>query len=200
MYDDILLDIDRILSSYKRMGILISGGFDSTLLSYLLHAGRDRLDTKNTFEFFVIPRYDDSLVHATRIAKYIDTKFNKTDTVINIVGNPDLHHSEQIRSGVVDAVRRTDMDLLLTADTANPEHLPDGPIRMKSPNRRYYKPFINHTKDKIVGLGIQLNLTDIMEISHTCTESKMFRCKNCWQCRERFWAFQQNRYVDPGKM
>ncbi len=199
----ILEDIVRIVRTYKRIGISVSGGFDSTLLSYLVHDTRNMLGTENEIEFFTVPRYDDSVIHATRIIKYIDDTFNNSvPTKHTIVGNPDLHHSLQVDSGLREALACDRIDIVLAGENIVPpeDEVPGGPIRYRGKPVKLYKPFFDYTKDVIIQLAIDMNLIKVMEISHTCTESVSLRCNLCWQCRERAWAFMKCNYTDPGTM
>jgi 7-cyano-7-deazaguanine synthase in queuosine biosynthesis len=87
----------------------------------------------------------------------------------------------------------------LLGDTSNPPDLPDGPKRKQSYDDKFLQPMFDWTKKDTVALAIELGLTDLMKISHSCTERKISRCGHCWQCRERAWAFDQNQYIDPNQ-
>ena len=199
----ILEDIRRIVRIYRRIGISISGGFDSALLSYLIHDTRSMLGTENIIEFFTVPRYDDSVIHAQRIIKYLDNIFNNDiPSKHTLVGNPDLYHSLQVDSGLREMLEYNRIDIVLAGENIVPseDEVPGGPIRYRGKSIKLYKPFFDYTKDILVQLAIDMNLIDIMKITHTCTESKTLRCNMCWQCRERAWAFRQCNYTDPGTM
>ena len=202
MNHSIISDLEYILSTHKNIGLLVSGGFDSTLLTYLVHDLREKNQTNNAFEFFTVPRYDDSVIHAKRIIDYIDNKFNKIPTEWHIVGNPDLHFTQQVSSGISEALINFKFEVLLTGDNIVPpiDEVPGGPPRKRGDHPRLYKPFFDYTKDVMLQLCIDRGLTEIMEITHTCTESKTLRCNLCWQCRERAWAFKKCNYTDPGAM
>jgi 7-cyano-7-deazaguanine synthase in queuosine biosynthesis len=199
----IIAKIDSILLQNKTIGIFVSGGFDSTLLVYLMHTARDRLDSKNIFKFFVVPQHNQVVKHATRVINSIDEKFNIVPTELCFVGNPDLHHTEQVISGVRQLFSNMDtykVDMVLLGDTTNPDELPDGPIRIQSVYPRIYQPFYDYTKDAVVQICIDMSLDDVMTLTHTCTEQVDGRCNECWQCKERAWAFKQCNYTDPGTM
>lgn len=199
----ILDDIIRIVKTFNRIGISVSGGFDSALLSYLIFETRAELGTDNIVEFFTVPRYDDSVIHAKRIIDFIDGRFNiGAYSTHTIVGNPDIHHSLQVDSGLREMLACDRLDIILAGENIVPpeDEVPGGPIRYRGKPAKLYKPFFDYTKDVIIQLAIDKNLTEVMELSHTCTESKMYRCGNCWQCKERAWAFRQCNYTDPGTM
>lgn len=200
--DNIISDIDKLVCSYKNIGIFLSGGFDSAMLSYLAHESRLRLNTSTIFIFFTVPRYDDSVLHAKRIINFIDQTFNNQPTNHYILGNPTLHHSHQVSSGIRKAlIDHAYLDIIMTAGNKIPDEIPFGPYRHHpSVHPKLRKPFFNYTKDVIVQLCIYKNLQSIIDLSHTCTESPSIRCNNCWQCRERAWAFKKCNYRDSGIM
>lgn len=212
---NILSDIEEIMNKYQKIGLFVSGGLDSTLLAYLLHHIKLKNNLTNTFHFFVVPRPDDSVNHVKRIADYINKEFN-TNIPINIVGTGDVHHSKQVTSGIKEALEKYDCDIFLTSTTTNPpEKLPnyaygtfldadgtpyDGPKRVKSSHPKVYDIFWNYNKADTVKIIKDMNLTEIMNITHTCTGSKDIRCGRCWQCCERAWGFNQNNFIDTGTM
>jgi hypothetical protein len=202
MNTEILDSIDRIVNTKQRIGILISGGFDSALLSYLVYESCSKAKTENTIDFFTVPRYDDSVIHAERIIKYVTDKFsNAVPSKHTHVGNPDLHHTLQVKSGIKEVLKdHSYLNILLAGENITPAEVPGGPFRAGSKDPRLCLPFFKYTKDVIVQLAIDKNLIEIMKLSHTCTESKLLRCNMCWQCKERVWAFKKCNYADPGTM
>lgn len=212
----ILSDVEDILKKYHKIGLLVSGGLDSSLLAYLLHDIKYKTNGDNIFEFFVVPRPDDSVIHVNRVVDYIDNHFNQPKSTIHVVGTGDLHHSKQVTSGMKDAVMNYDCDIFLSSTTTNPPVLlpnyaygkfvePDGtpyngPIRKKSWHPKLIDIFWDYTKYDTVKIVKDMNLTDIMNLTHTCTGSNLLRCKICWQCCERAWAFKENNFIDTGTM
>ena len=214
--DSILNNLEAIVKNNRVVGISVSGGLDSTLLAYLLHNIKYKLDSDVRFMFFCVNRPDDSITHARRIVDYIDKQFNQHRSEIYIVGNGDLHHTEQVRSGMREAINQHHLDLLVTGVTKNPEELLpnydydkfkdadgtpyNGPVRVKPANPKFVNPFWDITKKETVKMIKDLNLIDIPRITHTCTGSKTTRCNRCWQCCERAWAFLENDFIDTGRM
>jgi hypothetical protein len=212
---NILLDVESILKKYHNIGVMVSGGLDSTLLAYLLYDIRNKNELTNQIQLFVVPRPDDSYLHVQRVVRYLDKHFNMKSDII-IAGTGDVHHSKQLASGLKEVIQKYDCDVFLTAITTNPpEKLPnyqygtfkdengvayDGPNRIKSNHPRIVDAFWDYTKKDTVKLIKDLNLTEIMNLSHTCTGSKLIRCGKCWQCCERAWGFSQNNFKDTGKM
>lgn len=197
-YEKIKHDLSRVLSDNDTVGFLVSGGFDSALLLYICCMIKDQQGLSTRFEIFTVPRYDDSRRHAQRVVDFVSLRHG-IDLPIFIVGDPSLHHSQQVMSGIAPSLERSQCVLL--ADTSNPESLPDGPVRIRSDHPAIIQPFFDFTKKDTVALAIELGIVDyVAMVSHTCTESVELRCFQCWQCRERAWGFSQNNYIDPGKM
>ena len=197
MFEELKSELLPLLKTNKVFGFFISGGLDSAVLLYICCLIREQENLPSRFKIVTVPRHDDSSVHSARIVKWINQKFNINLTT-SIVGNPNLHHSEQVASGI--EIMWYSLDYLLFGDTVNPPHLLNGPERANSTNQKIIRPFMKSYKDNTVRLAIELGLSELMEITHTCTESKTLRCNVCWQCRERAWAFEVNNYIDPGTM
>lgn len=213
-------DVEAVLEKYHKIGIMVSGGLDSTVLAYLLFDIRNKTGRKNEFSLFVVPRPDDSYAHAHRVIDYLENHFN-LKTELNVVGSGDLHHTKQVASGIQDAVENYNCDVILTAITTNPENanppvrLPtyqygtflddkgvayDGPKRIKSWSPKVFDVFWDYTKINTVKVIKDLGLNEITNITHTCTGSKTLRCGRCWQCCERAWGYQMNGIEDTGTM
>lgn len=209
-------DVRSVLEKYHNIGVMVSGGLDSTVLTYLLLS----LKKDNVIELFVVPRPDDSHLHAMRVKAYLDKTFD-VNLQLNVVGTGDVHHSKQVTSGIKEAVENYDCDVFLTSTTKNPESLDppemlpgyqygtflspegipyDGPKRVRSWHEKVFDVFWDYSKRDVVAVLKEKKLDDIAALTHTCTASKTIRCSRCWQCCERAWAFEKNDYKDIGTM
>lgn len=191
-----------LLPSLKKdetFGFFISGGLDSAILLYACCLVREQENLPSRFEVVTVPRHDDSSVHSARIVEWINKQFN-INLITTTCGDPDVHHSRQVLSGV--EIMWNKLDHLVFGDTANVPHIPDGPVRYPytGGDDKVLQPFMKVYKDQTVRLAIELGLTELMEITHSCTSSKTLRCRECWQCKERAWAFEECKYNDPGTM
>jgi 7-cyano-7-deazaguanine synthase in queuosine biosynthesis len=186
-----------ILEKNKNIGVMFSGGLDSGTLTWVLCKIIQDNALSNVVTLYTSPRPDNSLAHADKLKNIIQESLD-VKLQHKIRGDGTAHHSKQVSSGIVQA--RTENDIVLTAETAMPEHMQtDHFERIRVDDPKVAQPFFNLTKDFTVGLAIELGLTDIMTYSHSCTETLNIRCGECWWCRERAWAFEQNNYADPGK-
>jgi hypothetical protein len=197
----ILDDINLRLSTHSSFGLFLSGGFDSTVLAYtvfmMLHESRRNV----TLKIYTVPRFDDSVTHVHRITKWLTEIFNEQQFEMITCGNPHLHHSQQVSSGVLEVAGTGICDTIILGDTKNPDEVPNGPVRIVAKPKIYFQPFINTDKRATLLIAAHYNILDeISTISHTCTQSISLRCTKCWQCRERAWAFSALGLEDRGSM
>jgi NH3-dependent NAD+ synthetase len=188
------LDITENIS----YGLLLSGGLDSAILLYLLI-----LENKNLkIQPFTIPKYDGAYLYADPIIDFFNKKFSLNISKTIKVGNPNAHHSQQNVSAVKEIFKNYQIDQLFIAINTVPESLKDYP---GTPNRatvsldpKIVFPFVDLTKDKILSILFENNLEELIPLTHSCTEQTEGRCKVCWQCKEREWAFNQLGKQDTG--
>lgn len=198
----ILTDLERILGSYKNIGVMSSGGLDSSVLIFLLLKLSRELNTGNKIKIFTIPKVDGAKDHSLSIISYLNDTFD-TELKQTTVGDLTLKHPAlQTISGICSALNDLSLNILLTADTKVPdfEIIPGkrNPERTRGSFNRYDQPFFDYTKDYIVQLGIENGSDEIFRRSHSCIMLSQGRCNECWWCKEREWAFKQNNYTDPG--
>ena len=196
-----IIDLTDKLKNNSKIGLFISGGFDSAVLAYLICyiIAEQKLNTE--LSIVTVPRYDDSWRHSENVIAWLKESFDLELKHLSC-GNPELHHSKQVSSGI-DFIRNLDPEILLVlADTQNPPEELQGtaPVRVKSSSSMIYQPLFNLHKTEVIKLAQSLNILDkVAHLSHTCTESTELRCNACWQCRERAWAFNKLNLIDVGK-
>jgi tRNA(Ile)-lysidine synthase TilS/MesJ len=195
--------IENVITKNTHIGLSISGGFDSTVLTFIVlnYITTNKLSTK--LSIITVPRFDDSVVHSNRVIKHFNDYF-KLELSLLVKGDPTLHHSMQVYSGLKQCLLEYDDIVIILGDTKNPEILAsdsNAPVRVKSQTTKVFQPFIEYDKTLILQLANYFGiLNDVSALTHTCTQSKLLRCTNCWQCRERKWAFDQLNYKDIGNM
>ena len=196
----VIKEIDNFIDTNNDIGIFVSGGYDSTVLAAYVFKYISTNNLKPRVTLYTVPRYDDSSVHAKRVCEWLSALYPSVEFTTQTVGNPDEHHSRQVLSGIMESIGRPGVKILL-GDTAVPPELVDehAPIRVRSNGVRVVQPFFDHDKTVTLKLAEWLGLlNEISEVTHTCTESKDLRCYQCWQCRERAWAFTKLLLVDTG--
>lgn len=182
----------------KRYGILLSGGLDSAVLMYLLVSRYPEIDLQP----FTIPKHDGSALYAGPIVDHFNNKFGLHVPLPIFVGDPDVHHTQQSTTAIIEIFRKHPVDFLYMGVNTNPlelDSLEGAPKRkLESPNPKLVYPFAYLTKEKILEIMFNEGQADLVNITHSCTEQKTGRCNKCWQCTERAWAFTQLNKEDTG--
>lgn len=202
-YHSVLKYCRDIVIDRTNTGAFCSGGFDSTLLLYYLFKVYHENNITKPLWIFTVPRTDGSVDHARRVIDWLSSIYPDVEYRVETPGDPGLHHSQQVLSGIKEVLRNHPDITLLLGDTAIPEELHESsaPVRVVSNHPRVLQPFIDECKTTTVSLANQSGiLTQISQITHTCTESATLRCRVCWQCRERSWAYGKLGLIDLGLM
>lgn len=186
----------------SNIGIMVSGGLDSALLLYLI---AKLSDGNHTICTYTVAKKDGAYDHATRIVDYVNNKLNGNIYGPIVVGDPGTYHGLQVRTGVWDTLNHFNPDVLYMGENQNPP-ADSGvvglyPIRLQEhPAAPSMTPLLWLYKSHILNLYQQLNLMELLAITHTCTEQAEGRCHSCFGCKERAWGFKVAGYTDPGEM
>ena len=183
-----LQQLEKTLLSYlgrtQDIGVFVSGGLDSAVLLALCAHLKQQYSLPAILQTFTVPQGLDAQ-WSKQVIDWVETRYQlKLDRTI--LGNASLPHDQRVIDGLHTA--KEFCDHLLLGDTTNPSDLPPGPRRDRSQSPRYVQPFFDLTKDKVVQLGLELNLEELMHISNSCNLDS--NCGHCWACRERAWAFR----------
>ena len=204
-YDDQDIEIE----SYKKIGLLLSGGLDSSVLLYLLN----QVNANSHFFFFTQTKSDNSVGHVNDLMDYHDMGSNTYER-IPIDLDPSVYVPHPIMLDTEDKKLESQgawsfifknyfdqIDVLYSGNTSNPPDPIEGitapPDRSRSIKimKRYPKfkmPFISLNKSHTVGLALKHKLNYVIKHSHTCTELADGSCYECWQCKERLWGFKMH--------
>jgi hypothetical protein len=186
------------LDNNSQYGIMLSGGLDSAVLLGLLI-----LENKNIkIQPFTIPKTDGAMLYADPVIDFFNSKFQLTIPKTIKVGDPTVYHRLQSKTAVKDIFENFSIDKLFIAINKNPDELnelPGAPQRdTVSKNPKIIFPFANLLKTDILQIAIDNHLTELFDITHSCTEKQDGRCNLCWQCTERAWAFSKLKSIDTG--
>jgi hypothetical protein len=184
--------------SNLRYGILLSGGLDSAILLYLLIKSNPTIDIQP----FTIPKRDGAVLYADPVIEHFNSKFGLTIPKTILVGDPQAHHRMQSTTAVIDIFDKHPVDYLFIGINKNPPGLDRSPFaprrNKKSDDPKIIFPFVDMTKDQMLQIMFDEDQSDLINITHTCTEQSHSRCNRCWQCQERAWAFKQLAKEDTG--
>tara|TARA_Y100000816_G_scaffold199784_1_gene146554 strand:+ start:3743 stop:4435 length:693 start_codon:yes stop_codon:yes gene_type:complete len=212
------------LSDKKTIGVVVSGGFDSSLLWYIVN---EFTGTDQKVIPFTVPKVDGALTYATRMLEWY-SKLKNTKRLHPIVINQEGvdwnrndyqgdEVAQQLLNGIKEIVDNNMADVVFTGVNDYPPHYRTlcsyhTPAPRKKVSESDYvhngvpineiikQPFADYTKDFLVRLAWELGiLNDVAEFSHSCVEQIRGRCNECFWCKERSWAFQEAGLSDIGK-
>ena len=212
------------LSDKKTIGVVVSGGFDSSLLWYIVN---EFTGTDQKVIPFTVPKVDGALTYATRMLEWY-SKLKNTKRLHPIVINQEGvdwnrndyqgdEVAQQLLNGIKEIVDNNMADVVFTGVNDYPPHYKTlcsyhTPAPRKKVSESDYvhngvpineiikQPFADYTKDFLVRLAWELGiLDDVAEFSHSCVEQIRGRCNECFWCKERSWAFQEAGLSDIGK-
>jgi 7-cyano-7-deazaguanine synthase in queuosine biosynthesis len=190
------MKIDIDISSYpNKLALLYSGGADSTLLYYLTYKSIIEKFPDKSLELILLDRYNKPVERALSLYEKISKEIGDNITVLRFLP---LEESIPNNLKIMEAVKRLDHDAVLWAVNQYPD---DTTIRPKSeytvPFDRFRNhsklklPFVDYKKTDIVETFIALGLTHLLEQTHSCGEPLDIPCGQCFNCRERAWAYRQ---------
>ena len=180
------------LPQSKRIGVMVSGGMDSALLYYILLYLKREQNTDHYIRPFAVMRKEGSKYHAMPIVSKIASYFEINDEFPTIVGDTALPEQQQVESGVIQAINLVRMDVVYVGVISNrDEHLIGYDKLSYTETDKLKYPFMNLEKSHIVDLFYQLNITELLELTHSCDLHETIHCNRCNGCTERIWGFAQ---------
>lgn len=202
--DDNTIDID--IFPNKNYSIMLSGGLDSAILLYFMIKSHLEIGQIPNIQSFTIPKHDGAALYIDKIINFFNDyfKINLANTIH--VGDPNIYHGNQSAVAIKEIFTNyPKIDYIYLATNQNPPanfKLPgEYPNRVKqSNNPKIVLPFIKLFKTHIIDLIYQYNVQELIDITHSCTEQKVGRCNQCFQCHERIWAFNELNQKDTGTL
>jgi hypothetical protein len=194
------------LPKVKRVGVLVSGGADSAILLYIL--AKLNLENGSPCELipFTVPKTDGAIVFARGVVDHVNQALNCNLPQTTVVGDPTLHHSQQVSSGREEAFDNYDVDIIVYGSQQTPpkdELLVDWEYPIRPDQIHYsiaYCPFALVDKRHTIDLYRIFNKMDLLAVTHSCTEKPSGRCGKCLYCQERAWALKSNLLEDTGDL
>ena len=202
-------DVEKEIPLNKKIAVLVSGGWDSAVLWYLVKSVC--MERNQECNPFTVPKLDGAEHYANLVLEWSSNRLGHALTKTTIVGDISSdNQSDYVTSGGYEIWNEGLAEHLFSAVNKYPPNqrslMPEGyPL----PNDRFVKteehahlsqPFADLTKDKIIQLGFDLGIAnEIAPITHSCTELDRGRCNNCWWCKEREWAFKEIGQEDIGE-
>lgn len=196
---DEIIDI-HIPEDVKSVGIFVSGGADSAILLSALAKEIQNRDVK--LKAFTVSRVGAS-AYARMVIDAVTAKFGVPIEHVPNTPNPDAAHGS-IRPALRHLLPDDSVDMIFTGVNDNPprelvvlnEVYPNRP-KGENPYPKIHMPFLPFWKSHVIALAKELDVLDIVALTHSCTERQIGRCGHCFQCDERRWAFEVNGIENP---
>ena len=190
-------EIAESIPHNKRIAVVVSGGWDSAVLWYIVYNECKR--RQQSCRPYTVPKLDGAQRWANEVLKW-----SGYDGETNIVGRVDAEDpSRYVPSGVKEILDNKYADICYIGTNAYYDGMK--PDHERQHSSRWNKedicpqPFFYMTKDETVQLGFDLGIAqDIIHITHSCTELDAGRCGYCPWCKERAWAFNKIGKIDEG--
>ena len=198
---EVTIDIPKHLT---HIGVMVSGGFDSAILLYLVL--KEIQDTNRNIKLtvFNVPNVKDNADYfSNQVVNFLEKHFNKTISDIRSIGDGTLPHNQIIQKpGRYIGENKLVEKLYVGVNQNPPIKFPiAGPWRRDPndiiPDNLSY-PFLKLYKTHILDLYSQFGMLELANITHSCTETLNNRCNQCFQCYERAWAYKELNLVDTG--
>lgn len=201
----VYLPIDQTKINY----LLLSGGFDSAVLLCLFATNGATITP-------VINHSNDILypIAARKVVDFVNGKYGSSIPAPIHLGDPTASHSERTNT-VIAQILRSHSDnsgnqvAIWQGITRNPDvglssmDSMDNfrPVRKETSSSFIHSPFKDFDKRVTVALAESLGVTgEISKITASCTmRLPGGRCGECFQCKERAWAFSSMEAYDCGK-
>lgn len=178
----------------QQIGVLCSGGIDSTIVLYMVIAELKRIDSSLPLKVFTVP-FVSCVEHVYELLKLPEFQYDHLEFDPNIDNGDGLNREKTtpgIRNAVKNAVSMPGI-YVFTGLTSNPPAL-DGtsgvPIRAKTKKDNEIMPFQFLLKTHTVASYEALGVKHLLPYTFTCTEHKYKECGECYACREKHWAFK----------
>lgn len=212
---DLLFPRNNFLESKNTYGVWLSGGADSSILTYLLLKHIIENDLPYKLQPVSVRKYDNNMDHHLKVAQWlrdyfstdillpVDDNLKDTGTFSEINQRNILENKySYIFSGITSAPPNNeftdDWDHVLELENIRGEHAKkllvfSGVIEQNSKLYEFgdIRPFYNLNKKNIAELYEKYNLTStLFPVTNSCVAPVNGKhCSNCWFCNERKWAF-----------
>lgn len=180
------------LPTTKRIGVMVSGGIDSTLLYYLLQYLKKSQNTNHFIRPFMIPRKEGSVYFAKPMVNHVHRLLDLPPSYPTIIGDNRVEESKQVESGVIKAIAFAKIEIIyIGAIDTRPEHLInyERPVTIESSEIKF--PFLHLEKSHVIDLYYRLGIESILSHTHSCDQNETAECGTCNGCIERIWGFNE---------
>lgn len=191
-----MIDVNLYVD-YPRIAVLYSGGADSTLLYYLVALHLLEHGQHKTLDLLIVDRHNKPIDRAVNLYNTVKELIGDNISTLKIINIPESTPGNLQVLQVVNQ-EQNNYDCILWGVNQYPD---DQSIRPKTEftvnfskyadHPKLKLPFANYKKTDIIDTFIKLGLEDILNNTHSCGNPGAVPCGECFNCRERTWAYKQ---------
>lgn len=180
----------NVNTDIKNPAILFSGGVDSTLV-YLLYAKQ-----KMNIPLYIIDRHNNPIVRAKslhdKIFKFYGYKFP-----LNVMTIPEMESYKQMKYISYELLKTYDTIIYSVNKYPDDEEIrpkyAQSMVDVKRLRQETFLeiPLIEYDKSQIIQSYYDNDWQDILEFTHSCGNNSEVPCGNCFNCKERIWAYKK---------
>lgn len=170
--------------------ILFSGGADSTLIYYWY-----AMNNKTPFTLYVFDRWNKPVDKAISLYTELKLRFNDNKSTLEVLELPEMPTYEQV-GYAIDILKDKHEVVVFSgnqypADESIRPKFTQSLIDFSSMPEYVYCPLSALDKSQIIRLYYQYGIEDLLPKTHSCGSNKPTPCGECFNCREREWAYKQ---------
>lgn len=189
-----------VINNLKSAALLFSGGVDSTLMYYLYLT---QTDTK--LDLYVVNRTNNPINRAFTLYNTLSQQWNDTRTTLTKIDIPDMQTYDQVP--YVCNILKDKYDNIIFSGNQYPDDNSIRPkfaksmIQMSWINEHSYivAPLMEYNKSDIIAAYYYYGIEDVLPLTHSCGSPQQEPCRECFNCKERAWAYNKiNRPVNYG--
>ena len=205
---DIVINLHKY---HRKIGIKISGGADSAILTYILsmYVKIEKPELQIVPITIVHPEKSYQYLFASKVIDFCKEKFGELFAEHQVLksSNRFTHDTEQMNfvndlyaKGVIDChffgvTKNPPSEVVEKMDVEGPSDKRDHEIPLSTQEGTSFRPFVNIDKKGIAELYRELNVLDsLFPLTRSCeelTQDFSKHCQWCWFCQERFWGFER---------
>jgi 7-cyano-7-deazaguanine synthase in queuosine biosynthesis len=181
------------------IALLFSGGVESTLLLYLISMEIVRHYPNKRLTLYILDRYNRPIDKAHTVVNIVFNKTNLSVPLNKLLMPPIVQHQEIALASKIIGLRHAivvcGFNKYPDDDSIRPNHL----VKIIE-GKKIKFPFAHIEKDIIVQEFFNLGISDILPFTHSCGLNLDIPCGECFNCRERSWAYTKiNKPTDLGR-
>lgn len=155
------------------------------------------VNTDINFSLYIYDRYNEPISKAQQLHSYLQNRFKSQLSSLEILKLPDIPTYEQ--TGMACRMLKDRHDVIIFSGNKYPD---DNTIRPKfkqslidfnkvNSHDFMYAPLADFDKSDIIREYYSNGWEDILQRTHTCGNNTSEPCGECFNCKERIWAYEK---------